>query len=111
MVSGQQHRDADWRPQSRKSDGGRELERRVITEGFPFGHRAGGSDFDGVGGLGGGQHRAGSDVVELRRDAGSVEPALAPAAEYEPTGTLDRKSTRLNSSHANISYAVFCLKK
>src|SRR3712207_6980575 len=27
--------------------------------------------------------------------------------EYE----LDRKSTRLNSSHANISYAVFCLKK
>src|SRR3712207_7073964 len=34
----------------------------------------------------------------------------------ERTGTsrgqqLDRKSTRLNSSHANISYAVFCLKK
>src|SRR3712207_7529648 len=29
--------------------------------------------------------------------------ALAPS--------LDRKSTRLNSSHANISYAVFCLKK
>src|SRR3712207_7878285 len=28
-------------------------------------------------------------------------------AEY----TIDRKSTRLNSSHANISYAVFCLKK
>src|SRR3712207_8898711 len=27
------------------------------------------------------------------------------------TGELDRKSTRLNSSHANISYAVFCLKK
>src|SRR3712207_8263152 len=26
-------------------------------------------------------------------------------------GTTDRKSTRLNSSHANISYAVFCLKK
>src|SRR3712207_6982977 len=26
-------------------------------------------------------------------------------------GELDRKSTRLNSSHANISYAVFCLKK
>src|SRR3712207_7278687 len=26
-------------------------------------------------------------------------------------GTKDRKSTRLNSSHANISYAVFCLKK
>src|SRR3712207_7131962 len=26
-------------------------------------------------------------------------------------GLVDRKSTRLNSSHANISYAVFCLKK
>src|SRR3712207_8609269 len=26
-------------------------------------------------------------------------------------GDIDRKSTRLNSSHANISYAVFCLKK
>src|SRR3712207_8577944 len=31
---------------------------------------------------------------------------------YAPGGyRLDRKSTRLNSSHANISYAVFCLKK
>src|SRR3712207_7979409 len=29
----------------------------------------------------------------------------------EPGVLLDRKSTRLNSSHANISYAVFCLKK
>src|SRR3712207_6935964 len=28
-----------------------------------------------------------------------------------PTADRDRKSTRLNSSHANISYAVFCLKK
>src|SRR3712207_8870581 len=27
------------------------------------------------------------------------------------SGLVDRKSTRLNSSHANISYAVFCLKK
>src|SRR3712207_7623521 len=36
--------------------------------------------------------------------------------EAPPTGgggcrRVDRKSTRLNSSHANISYAVFCLKK
>src|SRR3712207_8340414 len=30
---------------------------------------------------------------------------------YGDAGYLDRKSTRLNSSHANISYAVFCLKK
>src|SRR3712207_2389249 len=33
-----------------------------------------------------------------------------PRASF-PRPTLDRKSTRLNSSHANISYAVFCLKK
>src|SRR3712207_8380685 len=31
--------------------------------------------------------------------------------EKEPPAAEDRKSTRLNSSHANISYAVFCLKK
>src|SRR5258707_2744151 len=31
-----------------------------------------------------------------------------PTNQY---GGVDRKSTRLNSSHANISYAVFCLKK
>src|SRR3712207_6880385 len=32
-------------------------------------------------------------------------------AEHGDDRTIDRKSTRLNSSHANISYAVFCLKK
>src|SRR3712207_7814123 len=31
--------------------------------------------------------------------------------EFTGATALDRKSTRLNSSHANISYAVFCLKK
>src|SRR2546430_13490374 len=30
---------------------------------------------------------------------------------FEPDRALDRKSTRLNSSHSQISYAVFCLKK
>src|SRR3712207_8686887 len=35
-----------------------------------------------------------------------------PEQLAQPPGRfLDRKSTRLNSSHANISYAVFCLKK
>src|SRR3712207_6865098 len=33
------------------------------------------------------------------------------AVQPVPLGGRDRKSTRLNSSHANISYAVFCLKK
>src|SRR3712207_8328927 len=37
---------------------------------------------------------------------GSGATPILPAATTE-----DRKSTRLNSSHANISYAVFCLKK
>src|SRR3712207_8516755 len=37
---------------------------------------------------------------------------LACATKYTAgVVLLDRKSTRLNSSHANISYAVFCLKK
>src|SRR3712207_9017176 len=38
---------------------------------------------------------------------------LAAALQHHPSTRLarDRKSTRLNSSHANISYAVFCLKK
>src|SRR3712207_7047588 len=31
--------------------------------------------------------------------------------QHRPCQHRDRKSTRLNSSHANISYAVFCLKK
>src|SRR3712207_6995186 len=35
----------------------------------------------------------------------------APAARCAAGDKIDRKSTRLNSSHANISYAVFCLKK
>src|SRR3712207_8462525 len=38
--------------------------------------------------------------------------ACRPIFGAEPKElSLDRKSTRLNSSHANISYAVFCLKK
>src|SRR5690625_6525827 len=50
--------------------------------------------------------------------AGSSATILAPPAGIPATGcgaeltaTLDRKSTRLNSSHVAISYAVFCLKK
>src|SRR5258707_5586290 len=43
-------------------------------------------------------------------------PGRCPDAEFVAVGIefgiwADRKSTRLNSSHANISYAVFCLKK
>src|SRR3712207_6924436 len=45
--------------------------------------------------------RGGGHVI---RQAGNVSNQLVK-------GRGDRKSTRLNSSHANISYAVFCLKK
>src|SRR3712207_7919716 len=38
-------------------------------------------------------------------------PAVRRLGRAERSSALDRKSTRLNSSHANISYAVFCLKK
>src|SRR3712207_6890793 len=41
----------------------------------------------------------------------AVEKPLPLAEVIEDGKTGDRKSTRLNSSHANISYAVFCLKK
>src|SRR3712207_8535455 len=63
-----------------------------------------------------------ADVVldEAERDLLVLDPVLVVAVEavadgeVEPRvlrGGVDRKSTRLNSSHANISYAVFCLKK
>src|SRR3712207_7342241 len=44
------------------------------------------------------------------RGHGARRAAACPARRRS-LGALDRKSTRLNSSHANISYAVFCLKK
>src|SRR3712207_7917353 len=48
-------------------------------------------------------------VVELEEivESGDIRRFIA----FVGTAHGDRKSTRLNSSHANISYAVFCLKK
>src|SRR2546430_4710114 len=49
-----------------------------------------------------------TDAPRRRRQGlAPVEPLRAGEIEVE----LDRKSTRLNSSHSQISYAVFCLKK
>src|SRR3712207_8596702 len=70
----------------------------------------------------------GRRVLELRHaharraHAAALDAAPVPAVERarqlqrertlaQPLLARDRKSTRLNSSHANISYAVFCLKK
>src|SRR3712207_7965237 len=47
-------------------------------------------------------------TVELEGEGEDGEPFFITA---EAVRVRDRKSTRLNSSHANISYAVFCLKK
>src|SRR3712207_6987257 len=49
------------------------------------------------------------DVGTQRREAPPEVPV--PGLAHQPAVGVDRKSTRLNSSHANISYAVFCLKK
>src|SRR3712207_8608900 len=46
--------------------------------------------------------------IAFERDLIACYLAVSYTAEIK---TKDRKSTRLNSSHANISYAVFCLKK
>src|SRR3712207_7915535 len=55
-------------------------------------------------GAGARQRRLAEQAARLHRPESRARgrPAVGPA---------DRKSTRLNSSHANISYAVFCLKK
>src|SRR2546430_4571186 len=45
----------------------------------------------------------------LNGSVSSVISVIMPSVPCEPT--KDRKSTRLNSSHSQISYAVFCLKK
>src|SRR3712207_9393107 len=67
------------------------------------------------------RRRARRDARELaRRGAQGAGGRRAILRAHEPLarrpvgrvrGHADRKSTRLNSSHANISYAVFCLKK
>src|SRR5690606_41586038 len=64
--------------------------------------------------------RAGQGELVIRTPAGAAA-ASAYASQWQPVAeavafsrdlvTEDRKSTRLNSSHVKISYAVFCLKK
>src|SRR5437660_6269010 len=52
-------------------------------------------------------HRVTGNVVSVDKKTNSVSIRDTKGKEL----TLDRKSTRLNSSHVAISYAVFCLKK
>src|SRR5256885_12003414 len=51
--------------------------------------------------------KAALDAIEQGAEPSALEAAPSP----RPAGPSDRKSTRLNSSHLVISYAVFCLKK
>src|SRR2546427_5944157 len=60
--------------------------------------------------------RSRDDVLRPARPGASGAMAHRPPRDREgvrsePRGVRDRKSTRLNSSHSQISYAVFCLKK
>src|SRR3712207_8942106 len=74
--------------------------RRVVDRRHRHRHRGSRATIEGVGEAVG----AVEVGVRLVADAGCGKGRRA-------VGRLDRKSTRLNSSHANISYAVFCLKK
>src|SRR5947209_17257924 len=62
----------------------------------------------GVGGIG---TQVGTGTGGTTLGAGGAGAGAGGIVETASGGLLDRKSTRLNSSHANISYAVFCLKK
>src|SRR3712207_7237991 len=58
-----------------------------------------------------GRRRRGEDR-RAREEGGELSQLPSPAPRpVTASAKEDRKSTRLNSSHANISYAVFCLKK
>src|SRR3712207_7616299 len=67
----------------------------TLFRSFVFAGCGGGDDENGA---------AGGDSVELTQEKDVTIAVITH-------GEGDRKSTRLNSSHANISYAVFCLKK
>src|SRR2546430_7998995 len=50
-------------------------------------------------------------LANIRRKAIGSEVLLQLSPDQQVVKVVDRKSTRLNSSHSQISYAVFCLKK
>src|SRR3712207_7247275 len=51
------------------------------------------------------------DQVAVQIEDGPTDAVVLETRAELAADLVDRKSTRLNSSHANISYAVFCLKK
>src|SRR6266513_4650813 len=96
----------------------------LSIQGFPQWNRTPSSPtlvlhLPGVGGHHEASQRGSADTaLELGLDLaasglGTTSPAAArrPRGDHYLPGRRDRKSTRLNSSHVSISYAVFCLKK
>src|SRR5690625_5624998 len=71
--------------------------------GLPLAVRGGGHSIAGLGTVDDGIVLDLGDLTDVQVDPDSRRVTVAPGA--------DRKSTRLNSSHVAISYAVFCLKK
>src|SRR5690349_23815554 len=57
------------------------------------------------------RQQLGTYVTRVNELGVQIRAGQAVAPRTRPTGRRDRKSTRLNSSHVEISYAVFCLKK
>src|SRR2546430_4420322 len=49
--------------------------------------------------------------IRMEKDSLQLRRLTTQGSFFQPSATSDRKSTRLNSSHSQISYAVFCLKK
>src|SRR3712207_7218199 len=74
--------------------------------------RSRGQAAEGAGDVLDDDHRVGLGDADLPRDVAQRRLGKPLRAAAGGRGALlDRKSTRLNSSYANISYAVFCLKK
>src|SRR3712207_8646388 len=74
---------------------------------FPYTTLFRSAEYDALPGIG---HACGHNVIATTALGAGLAIARS-GVEFGGTVLVDRKSTRLNSSHANISYAVFCLKK
>src|SRR5690554_7577674 len=66
-----------------------------------------------LGGAAGEEQERGQEKVREKSLDHGIPPSMSISHrfEYPRVTIIDRKSTRLNSSHVRISYAVFCLKK
>src|SRR2546430_3265753 len=79
---------------------------------FPYTTLFRSSDSGEQGAASGAQEGAADQVwKEVPGSSACWEAGVRAICAYTGGGLVDRKSTRLNSSHSQISYAVFCLKK